>query len=204
MLIDDINAKIAAAGASVEFDMPTYLKESVGVPRKLLDAIRKEDDDDWTFIIRIHALIEAGLNHMLLVALGRPELRKIISKMPTASGKLEFIKALNLMPDGARKFIGVLSTLRNAAVHDITNFDISLRDYEKRLTPAQLKEWRLGLGFGKVDEPLVISEPRFAIFHGCMLILTYALKHELDAVTKRQREARRRETDRVEAEPKKH
>lgn len=194
MLIDDINAKILAAkGVPVKFDMEAYLEESVGIPRKLLDSIRKEDGDDWTFILRVHGIIEAGLNHMLLVTLGRPELRKIISKMGTSYGKLPFIEALNLLPDGARMFIRVLSTLRNAAVHDINNFDISLVEYEKRLNPEQRKNWKAGLGFTSVDDALIVSNPRFAVFHGCIVILGHALKHELAAVTKRQLQTTMRE-----------
>jgi hypothetical protein len=222
MIIDDINAKIRRAkGAPVSFDWEGYLEESIGIPRKLLESLLNEDDD-WTFIVKIHGIIETGLNHMLLVSLGHPELRKIISKMDTSSGKLAFIKALKLLPDDARMFVRVLSTVRNAAVHDTKNFTISLIEYEMGLDSEQRRNWKAGLGFSNVESATIIADPRVASLHGCTLILAHALKHELLAVTKRQlhttmnegirelaqakarEEARKRKKKRVKAKAKKH
>lgn len=184
MIIDKISA--ITSKKPISFDWRGYLEESIGISRKLLDSVSKEDGDDWTFIVKIHGIIEAGLNHMLLVSLGRPGLRKIISKMDTGSGKLSFIKALDLLPANARTFVRVLSTVRNVAVHDIKNFDISLVEYEKRLDREQRRNWKAGLAFGSADEALIVAHPRFAIYHGCMVLLAHALKHELIAVKKRQ------------------
>lgn len=186
MIIDDIIAKLSASGSfkrSVTFDWRKYLEESVGISPKFLESLSK--DDDWTFIIKIHGLLEAGLNHILLQSLGYPELRKIISKMDTGSGKLAFVKALDLLPGNARMFVRVLSAVRNAAVHDIRNFDISLMEYQKRLDRDQRRNWKVGLGIG-VAPGTVIDNPRAAILQGCMIVLGYAMKQELLAATKRQ------------------
>jgi len=42
-----------------------------------------ENDDDWTFVIKIHAIVEAGLNHLLKVRLNDPKLIKIVLKSST-------------------------------------------------------------------------------------------------------------------------
>jgi hypothetical protein len=185
MVIDDIIAKLAAAMSSkcsVDFDFSKYLEESVGFSPKLLKSLSK--DDDWTFTIKIHGIIEAGLNHMLLETLGYPELRKIISKMDTSGGKLVFTRALNLLPERARMFVRGVSTIRNAAVHDITHFDISLIEYEKKLDSDQRRNWNAGLGIGVAPGTSVVDDPRAAIAAGCMIVLGYAMKQELLAAMK--------------------
>jgi hypothetical protein len=187
MIIDDIMAAIRAAmksKRSVSFDWRGYLEESVGLSPKLLESLNK--DDDWTFIIKTHGIIEAGLNHMILERLGCPGLTKFISKMDTSAGKLAIVKALDLLPENARMFVRVLSTVRNAAVHDVRNFDISLIEYEKKLNPDQRKNWKKGLGVGVAPGTSVVDNPRAAILSGCMIVLGHAMKQQLIAMTERE------------------
>ena len=33
-----------------------------------------ENDDDWTFVIKMHAVVEAALNHLLMVRVNDPKL----------------------------------------------------------------------------------------------------------------------------------
>ena len=69
-----------------------WLRESIGFPGDLfLDLL---ETDDWTFVIKLHALVEAGLNHLLTSHFKRPELEDVFSGMEnsnTKSGKLAFI-----------------------------------------------------------------------------------------------------------------
>lgn len=181
MIVDDIISKLSSK-RPISFNWRRYLEESVGLPSQLLDSLGA--DDDWTFIIRVHGIIEAGLNHMILERLGTPELAKFISKMDTSGGKLNIVKALGLLPENARMFVRVLSTVRNAAVHDVRNFQISLVGYEKGLNAEQRRNWRAGLGAG-VAPGVVINDPRHAILSGCMMVLGYAMKQELIAAAKR-------------------
>jgi hypothetical protein len=38
-----------------------------------------ETDDDWTFVIKMHAIVEAALNHLLIVRLNDPKLSEIVA-----------------------------------------------------------------------------------------------------------------------------
>lgn len=44
-----------------------WLKRTLGFPRSPLHSL--ESDDDWTFVIKMHAIVEAALNHLLIVCL---------------------------------------------------------------------------------------------------------------------------------------
>src|ERR1017187_2911197 len=107
-----------------------WLNESVGISSKLLASL--DNDDDWTFIIKMHGILEAGLNHLILSRLHEPNMVDVVSHLETndrRSGKIAFIKAYNLLSDDACLFVRMLSEVRNRAVHDIKNFDLNLRTY---------------------------------------------------------------------------
>lgn len=84
-------------------------------------------DNDWTLVVKAHAMIETAINTVLLAELGRPELEPIIAKLETsnmATGKVAFAKALNMfLSKSSPVFIQQLSELRNFCVHDFRNFN---------------------------------------------------------------------------------
>jgi len=91
-----------------------------------------ENDDDWTFVIKMHAIVEAGLNHLLKVQLDDPKLIKIVTKLPTNDkrrGKLALIKTYDLLNKDCRQFVRLFSDIRNSAVHDVKSFGLDLTKY---------------------------------------------------------------------------
>src|SRR5437870_3176477 len=62
-------------------------------------------DDDWTFVIKAHAIMEAALNRLIVVALGgHDSLAEFVSRLDTGDrnrGKMAVIKALELLPSEA-------------------------------------------------------------------------------------------------------
>lgn len=101
--------------------------KSLGVARSFFDELLTKGDD-WSFVIKIHALLEAALTHLLASELERPELTDILSKIETSdkrAGKVAFVKALKLLDEDHRRFINALSELRNVLVHDIRNTSFS-------------------------------------------------------------------------------
>src|SRR5208283_2682599 len=73
------------------------------------------DEDDWSFIIKLHALIEAAVSHLLTDVLGREELSDVFAELEMSNkkrGKLAFVRALNLLDEDDRRFISKLSELR--------------------------------------------------------------------------------------------
>src|SRR5882724_10809892 len=102
-----------------EETLETALSRILGVATDFFAALEK--NDDWTFVIKLHALVEAALNHLIIARIGEPSLQKFVSRLETSNdyaGKLAVIRALELLPEKQRKFIKELSTIRNAFVHD--------------------------------------------------------------------------------------
>jgi hypothetical protein len=120
----------------------TWMEESLGVHESFLSTIHT--DDDWTFILKIHAIVEAGLNQMILNHFAEPRISRIITKLQignSGTGKLAFAKALDLIPLESREFISVLSDIRNFCIHDVKNFDFDLKSYVKSLPLGKLDEF---------------------------------------------------------------
>ena len=172
----------------IDPDLEKWLQDNVGISRSLLDSL--DADDDWTFVIKMHGILEAALNHLLLVRLDNPTLARTISRLETSNartGKLAFIKAYGLLKDNACLFVQTLSEIRNRAVHDVKNFDLKLRNYLASLDSQQLKKWKTAMGSWIVGTPselllnFSVSHPRQAIFNCCMMIIITSYAEQLKA-----------------------
>ena len=55
--------------------------------------------DDWSFIIKTHALVESAVNHALIAKLRKREVSKVIARLDLSNestGKLALVKSLGL------------------------------------------------------------------------------------------------------------
>ena len=105
------------------------LEEMVGVKRNFFADLLKEDD--WSFIIKLHALFEAACTHLLLYHLKEPALAEIVSRLELSNksiGKAAFLEKVGLLGKESRRFVSSLSELRNTLVHDVRNSAFSLND----------------------------------------------------------------------------
>lgn len=155
-----------------------WVHETVGISRELLLSLKK--DDDWTFIIKMHGILEAALNHLILSRLD-PKAASFVSHLETndrRTGKIALIKAYGLLSDNACLFVRMLSEVRNRAVHDIKNFDLDILKYLEGLDKNQRQNWSLGLTSWMVSPPTdrmlldsALKIPRIAIYNACMGIM---------------------------------
>lgn len=132
-----------------------WLEDSAGISQKLLDSL--DDDDDWTFVIKMHGILEVGLNHLILSRLTEPRAAKIVSHLETNNdrrGKLAFLKAYGLLPEKALLLVKLLSDVRNVVVHDIKNFNFDLEKYLHALNKTEQNHWIDSLSWW-VDPPLI-------------------------------------------------
>ena len=86
----------------------------LGVPAGFFERLYNEDD--WSFVIKLHALIEAAATKVLVECLNKPELRDYVARAPLSgaeNGKLPMMKALGIGDSQFRGFIRKLSELRN-------------------------------------------------------------------------------------------
>ena len=181
-----------------------WITKDLGIPQSPLRSLEK--DDDWSFVIKMHAIVEAGLNHMLMVKMNDPKLADIIPKLETnnrSSGKMAFLQAYDLLPANCCLFVELLSSIRNAAVHDAKNFNLDIKKFieSKIKDPGQRKRWKTGLSSWWISLPKgvayesheaagkriferALDEPKHSIFSCAIHILALAHVGQLNAEQK--------------------
>lgn len=103
-------------------------------------------DDDWSFVIKSHSLIESVITELIINKIDEVELKKVIERMPLHDknvSKMEIIGIYNILPKEERDFIINLTEIRNKIVHKYENINFSFDTYVKELSdPNKRKRWR--------------------------------------------------------------
>jgi hypothetical protein len=98
--------------------------------------------DDWSVVIKCHALVEGAVSGMLSAALDA-RLRKIFNLLELGkedTGKLEFAKALGMLTPEQRAFVRELSKMRNLLAHDLRHLNFTLNAYLGSLPTADRRK----------------------------------------------------------------
>jgi hypothetical protein len=101
-------------------------------------------EDDWSFVIKLHALLEAVCSDLLTHRLAEPGLAGIVSRLELSNktfGKMAFIKELELLDEESRRFISTLSEWRNNFVHNVQNCNASLSAIVDKMDSNELKQF---------------------------------------------------------------
>ena len=120
------------------------LQDKLSLPTDFFKKLLEEDD--WSFIIKLHALVEAACTDLLLHRFDEPSLKNIISRLELSNktfGKLAFIKELELLGDTNRRYISSLSEWRNNFVHNVQNCNASLNKIVLSMDKNKLKKFAL-------------------------------------------------------------
>jgi len=103
-----------------------------------------EEDDDWSFIIKTHALIESGTTRFLEAVTTPTMPSAFLETLPLSGGrhsKLELLQLLGHLESDHVKFIKRLSHLRNLLVHNVANVGFVLADYLASLSPQDVNNF---------------------------------------------------------------
>lgn len=68
------------------------LESKIGVPENFFRNFN--DADDWSFVIKLHALFEAACSHLLLFHFKEPDLSEVFSRLELSNkttGKIAFL-----------------------------------------------------------------------------------------------------------------
>lgn len=126
---------------------------------------RYEDDDDWSFVVKTHALIEVAVSELLAAQIGDPRARPVFARLPlsdTYLGKLAFVKRLDLLAAPKLRFIRKFSELRNWLAHDVHNIRFNFMDHVAMLDSNQRKsfaDWIWLMDSGRPPES-ILEDPR--------------------------------------------
>ena len=119
------------------------LEDKIGVPKGFTMNLLKQDND-WSFIVKLHSFLEAACTQLIITSIGKKELIDIISRVEMnekKKGKIAYIRKLSLLEKRERAYINKLSEIRNFYVHNIKNISLSLEDYIKNFNADQLKSF---------------------------------------------------------------
>jgi len=165
------------------------IENQLGLPTGFLRSLY-DHEDDWSFVIKSHAFLEAALTHLLADHLGKEDLLPVFAYLETSNvrtGKLAFVKAFDLLDKGARRFIHTLSELRNDLVHEVSNVGFNFADYVSNLSDKERKEFIGAFDYVFVEvvqasqrqmddrlratlDRIVLSAPRLALVAGVAMI----------------------------------
>lgn len=118
------------------------LEQDLGLPDRFLQTVRKSDD--WSFIIKTHALMEASVSYLLVHHFGDARLSRVFDFMELSDkrrGKIAVVSALELLPNFTRRFLAKLSELRNSVVHNVSQVGFKLPDYVRALNKEQFESF---------------------------------------------------------------
>jgi hypothetical protein len=149
------------------------------------------EDDDWSFVIRFHALIESGLNRLLANHFNDERMSDLLSDLPVHGrmSKMAFARDLDLLSSSQQAFVRVFSTARNRAVHDVRSARFNLISYADSLSPENRQRWRNGLcgvigpefpfgGETYSTTEITESNPRYIIFLSTVFLMAVVLQHQ--------------------------
>ncbi len=128
-------------------ELITTSESRLGVPDGFFRSLPKEDD--WSFVIKLHAVFEAAATSILSKKLGE-EIEEVLARLELGNvktGKMAFIKKLGLMSTWHFTFIQHLSTLRNMLVHKVENVSFSFTQHVENLDKNQFKAFVKAMGF---------------------------------------------------------
>ena len=154
------------------------LEHQLGLPVGFFEALLTEDD--WSFVIKLHALIEGAITHLLITHIDEPNLATTIAHLElsnTRTGKMAFVKSMTLLDKDSRRFITSLSELRNQLVHNISNISFSfnclLSNYTEKEKNVFIKRFALvqpSLN-DKILREMILDDPKKTIWFSAMRIL---------------------------------
>ncbi|HKW02056.1 MAG TPA: hypothetical protein VJN96_19700 [Vicinamibacterales bacterium] len=116
-------------------------EQRIGAPKDSL--ISLSTDNDWSLVIKAHALVESAVTALLATLLD-PRLREGLSRLELGRpgcGKVELLKYLGKLSTHQRRFISFLSELRNQLAHDAAFLQFGFQSYLATLNPAQKKKF---------------------------------------------------------------
>jgi hypothetical protein len=144
---------------SEPFAIIKQLESEIGIAPGFLEGLLK-DGDDWSFVIKVHAVAEAALTHLLTTTVGREELRDLFGSLPMGDsrrGRISVAAQLHLLDPRRVAFFRALGRIRNAFVHDIKNAGLRIEQYAASLAPSEQDRLWLDLMGGHTLEPIIID-----------------------------------------------
>ncbi|HMB89762.1 MAG TPA: hypothetical protein VKP65_02880 [Rhodothermales bacterium] len=119
-----------------------HYEEVTGVDSGFFERLLEEDD--WSFIIKLHAFIEAVATQAIVRHLREPDLADYFARIDLSgqqTGKVRILSEIGLIGKPIRRFISSLSQLRNSLVHDVRNVSYDLQASVNSMSSKELRRF---------------------------------------------------------------
>lgn len=178
-----------------EWDDDTYnaalrsilgVERDLGLPKGFI--ARLQEEDDWSFVIKLHALVEAATSHLLsqVVDARLDDVFSFLELSNKRTGKLAFIGALDLLSKPIRRYISALSELRNLLVHNVRNVGFQFDGYIASLNKEQRRNFLESFGASLKDPEVALTQPKIALWvGGCNCLAVLGIEAENAALRRR-------------------
>lgn len=168
------------------------LETKVGLPQNFVH--RLVEEDDWSFIIKLNALVEASATHLLATKLKAPEIIDNLSHLDLGNrkfGKLALLRNLGCISADENKFLQAILEIRNKLAHDVRQVNFTLSDYIAALDPNQKKTFVNAVKCGNQTiywnceeqprEKYILSHPKLLVFlTAANILISMHLQQEAD------------------------
>lgn len=160
-------------------ELVPLLETNLGLKQGFFESLDSDNENDWSFVIKAHALAEAAVSHLLTEAIKRPELADIFSRLDMSNkitGKAAFVKALGLLGEEERRFVSAFSELRNRLVHDVRNVNFDLLEHVESLGAKERETFLKNFNIISTEvtddvRNLFRLDPRQALWYSTMAFL---------------------------------
>lgn len=128
-----------------QLDLVEAVEPQLGLEAKFFRNLYK--DGDWSFIIKLHALIESCLSRELVAVVEPEGLKSFVRKLDLAGGrtsKLELLKSVAEISSNELKVIRGVAKIRNRLVHDVRHVSFDLVKCLNQLTRREQDEFVTG------------------------------------------------------------
>jgi hypothetical protein len=121
----------------MHFDAIERFEREMGLPDRWYFSLMGESD--WSFVIKLHALFEAALTHVLESKVQPAAAGKFVGGLNLGGqfGKLALADELRLLEEKELRFLRALSQMRNGCVHDIRNVGFTIAGYFAAMNDSQ-------------------------------------------------------------------
>jgi hypothetical protein len=121
--------------------------DGMGLSRLLIGQWIKEDD--WSFVIKSHALVEFLVTDMVVNSLKNDRITQVVSRLELGdkdAGKVALARAIGCLDSTHVRFIQRLSELRNRLVHDARHASFTFSQFVESLDKNQRRAFADSLG----------------------------------------------------------
>jgi len=151
-------------------------------------------DDDWSLVIKLHALVEAAVTQ-LIVSKTDIAMKSVIERLPLSDnsiGKGRMALDMSLITESQFRFLRKFSELRNELVHKVGNVDFNLKKYVDSFDSNQRKAWKAMLAWSAPGYPSSdvsdddLLHPRMGLYSSVLrLVMLMAVEEQLALIAQK-------------------